>query len=93
MGLALSNILPVIEVQLKYSPDVFRMSIKDEGRGMSAEALRAGKQDHWGIPGMNERAARIGARLKISSAPGAGTEVELEVPGDCAFSIVNEREH
>jgi signal transduction histidine kinase len=91
---AISNALrhsgsPIIEVQLKYSPDRFRLSIKDEGRGMSAETLRAGQQNHWGIPGMNERAARIDARLKISSAPGAGTEVELEVPGDRAFSIVS----
>jgi len=35
---------------------------------------------------MRERAERIGARLKVWSRPGAGTEVELVVPARIAFS-------
>jgi ligand-binding sensor domain-containing protein/signal transduction histidine kinase len=89
---ALSNALrhsgaELIEVQLKYLPDGFSLSIKDNGRGMSDETLQTGQQNHWGIPGMNERASRIGARLNISSAPSAGTEVEIEIPADRAFLI------
>jgi signal transduction histidine kinase len=31
---------------------------------------------------MEERAAELGGRLQISSAPGAGTTVRLELPHD-----------
>jgi signal transduction histidine kinase len=31
---------------------------------------------------MEERAERVGARLEVSSAPGAGTTVRIEAPGD-----------
>jgi hypothetical protein len=34
---------------------------------------------------MHERAERIGARLKVWSREGIGTEVELSVPADIAF--------
>jgi signal transduction histidine kinase len=34
---------------------------------------------------MNERSERIGARLRVLSAPGAGTEIDLVIPGQAAF--------
>jgi signal transduction histidine kinase len=34
---------------------------------------------------MNERSERIAARLTVLSAPGAGTEIDLMVPGQVAF--------
>ena len=36
-------------------------------------------------PGMHERAQKMGARLKIWSEPGAGTEAELTVPARIAY--------
>jgi hypothetical protein len=33
--------------------------------------------DHWGLRGMSERAAQVGARLSVRSQPGDGTEVVL----------------
>ncbi len=45
----------------------------------------SGREGHWGLSGMRERAERIGARLKVWSRPAAGTEVELVVPGHVAF--------
>jgi signal transduction histidine kinase len=35
---------------------------------------------------MRERAERIGARLHVWSREGAGTEIELAVPGKIAFT-------
>jgi hypothetical protein len=40
------------------------------------------------LSGMRERAGRIGAKLRVMSRAGAGTEVELRVPGDIAFESV-----
>jgi signal transduction histidine kinase/streptogramin lyase len=75
----------LIEVVLIYSRKRFRLVIRDDGRGMSLGTLQAGSADHWGLSGMKERSARIGATLNLSSAAGAGTEVDLTIPGHVAF--------
>ncbi len=60
------------------------ISVRDNGRGFSpqqqagAGGLSATK--HFGIMGMYERAALIGARLQIQSEPGAGTTVTVQAP-------------
>lgn len=48
-------------------------------RGM--DALTAGRNVHWGLVGIGERAENVGAQFRIWIRPGAGTEVELLVPG------------
>jgi nitrate/nitrite-specific signal transduction histidine kinase len=40
-----------------------------------------GKEGHFGLQGMRERAARIAGKLTIASSPASGTEVKLVVPG------------
>ena len=52
---------------------------------MDPEAVRSGREGHWGITGMRERAERLGASFKLRSRPEAGTEVELRVPAHVAF--------
>ena len=43
--------------------------------------LDVGREGHWGLSGMRERAERIGVALKVwSGGVAAGTEVELSVP-------------
>jgi hypothetical protein len=54
-----------------------RILVRDDGRGIDAQVLESGTEGHWGPVGMRERAARIGAQLKVWSEVGAGTEVEL----------------
>lgn len=56
-----------------------------DGCGIDPEALRSGREGRWGLPGMRERAEKIGAHLKVRSCIAAGTEVELSVPGHVAF--------
>jgi len=74
-----------IEVGVERAPRRLRVLVRDDGRGIDAEVLRAGRDGHWGLSGMRERSERIGGRLRIWSRPGAGTEVELSVPGHVAF--------
>ena len=52
----------------------------------SSRAAERGKDGHFGLRGMRERAARIGATLSVTSAPGAGTAVAVTVPGRAIFS-------
>jgi signal transduction histidine kinase len=74
-----------IEVELEYAPSRLRVLVRDDGRGIDAEVLRSGRDGHWGLSGMRERAERIGARLKVWSRDEAGTEVEMSIPGNIAF--------
>jgi signal transduction histidine kinase len=38
----------------------------------------SGPDGHFGLRGMRERAAQIGAELNVKSRPGEGTEVDVE---------------
>lgn len=53
-------------------------SREDGNTGLDAPLTSAA--DNWGLPGMRERAERIGAKLTLWSRFNAGTEVELLVP-------------
>lgn len=76
-----------IEVEVEYSDDHLRVLVSDDGRGIDPEVLRSGRDGHWGLSGMRERAERIGARLKVRSRAAAGTEVELTLPAHTAFRV------
>jgi signal transduction histidine kinase len=75
-----------IEVELEYLPKQFRLLVRDNGRGIEPEILESGRERHWGLSGMRERSEKIGAELKLFSRPGAGTEVDVSVPGHMAFT-------
>jgi signal transduction histidine kinase len=74
-----------IETDVEYLPGAVRVRVRDNGLGIDQEILRTGRASHWGLQGMRERAANIGARLRIWSRKGAGTEVELSVPTNIAI--------
>jgi signal transduction histidine kinase len=75
-----------IEVELEYASSQLRVLVRDNGCGIDPEVLESGRDGHWGLSGMRERAERIGARLKLSSSVASGTEVELSVPSRVAFT-------
>jgi len=75
-----------IEVEIRYDDLELRVRIRDDGSGMDPSVLsHEGRAGHWGLPGMRERAKRIGARLDIWSEAEAGTEVELTIPASVAY--------
>ena len=74
-----------IEVELEYSNKNLRIVVRDDGAGIDEQVLQSGKDGHWGLAGMRERAESIGARLRVWSRQNAGTEVELVIPGHIAF--------
>jgi ligand-binding sensor domain-containing protein/signal transduction histidine kinase len=74
-----------IEVELEYTHTRLRVAVRDDGCGIEDSVLRSGRDGHWGLPGMHERAERIGAHLRVWSRAAAGTEAELCVPAHIAF--------
>jgi len=76
-----------IEAEIRYSDRLFRLRIRDDGKGMDREVLHEGTlPGHWGLPGIRERAKAIGGRLTFWTEAGAGTEVELTVPARIAYA-------
>ena len=74
-----------IEVEVEYGESQLRILVRDNGCGIDQEVLRSGRDGHWGLSGIRERAERIGAKIKVWSRPAGGTEVELSVPAYVAF--------
>jgi signal transduction histidine kinase/ligand-binding sensor domain-containing protein len=74
-----------IEVEVDYSSRSLRILVRDNGCGIDPQVLRAGRDGHWGLPGMRERAEKVGAKLRLWSRAHGGTEIELTLPGQVAF--------
>ena len=67
-----------IVITLDSDPQRVALTVADNGCGFDAAA--APPAGHLGMLGMRERAEAIGARLRVESAPGAGTRVIVEAP-------------
>ncbi|MTV36522.1 sensor histidine kinase [Duganella radicis] len=72
-----------IEVQLSYGAGEFTLLVRDNGIGMPPAPAAPG---HWGLLGMRERAARIGASLLIDGTPDAGTTVTITLLARTAYA-------
>jgi signal transduction histidine kinase/ligand-binding sensor domain-containing protein len=77
----------LVEVQVAYRPRELCVTVRDNGCGIDPQLISAKPEGHWGVPGMRERAERIGATFTLRSRLGAGTEIELHVPGQLAFDL------
>ena len=75
-----------IELSLDYGTQAFALQVCDNGQGLDdSVAAAGGRPGHWGLQGMRERAAEIGATLDISSRHGAGTSITVTVPAKAAY--------
>ena len=73
-----------LEVELGYADDL-TLRVSDNGTGIHPAIADRGKDGHFGLQGMRERAARIGGKLTLRSSTSAGTEIKLVFPGDIVF--------
>jgi signal transduction histidine kinase len=74
-----------IEVGITYGDRLLRVCMRDDGRGIDPAIAETGLSGHYGLPGMRERAQRIGAQFNIWTEPGAGTEIGLSIPAAIAY--------
>jgi len=73
-----------MQVELKYAQDL-AVRVRDNGIGIDPVFIDRGKDGHFGLQGLRERAARIGGKLAIMSSAGTGTEIMVVVPGSIVF--------
>jgi signal transduction histidine kinase len=79
-----------IEAEIRYESRQLRVHIRDDGKGIDPDVLKAGgRAGHWGLPGMRERVDRFGGKLEFWSEAGAGTEAVLTVPAAAAYGASN----
>ena len=75
-----------IEVEIRYDERFFRLRVRDDGKGIRDVVLRGdGREGHYGLPGMRERAKLVGGKLTIWSEVDSGTEIELIIPALSAY--------
>ena len=75
-----------IEVEIRYDAKYFRLRVRDDGKGIPSDVLSGdGRQGHYGLPGMRERAKLVGGKLTIWTELDGGTEIELNIPGAKAY--------
>ena len=69
-------------VLVEEEPGAVTVSVRDEGDGIAAERLAlAESQGRLGVAqSIRGRIADLGGRVRITSAPGDGTEIEMTVP-------------
>ena len=77
----------LIEVALSYGAAELSLGIRDNGIGIDPKIVEdGGREGHFGLVGMQERADQINAAFSASSRAGAGTEIGLTVPGKVAYT-------
>ena len=77
-----------IEVEVQYAPEYLMVLVRDNGLGIDPNILFSKRAGHYGLSAMKERTERIGGRLRVFSRVGAGTEVQLTVPGKIAYELL-----
>jgi signal transduction histidine kinase len=64
-------------VRIAAAHDTVTIEVSDNGRGFDSAAVGP---EHFGLRSMQGRVADLGGRLEITSAPGRGTALRVEVP-------------
>ena len=67
------------DMLVDYQTERVLLQVSDPGAGFDSQRELQPPQG-WGIAGMRERAESVGGRLRIISAPGQGTRVEVVIP-------------
>jgi signal transduction histidine kinase/ligand-binding sensor domain-containing protein len=73
-----------LQVELTYAEDLV-LRVCDNGIGIDPVIVTEGKEEHFGLRGMRERALRIMAKLTVKTSTLSGTEIKLVVPGSIIY--------
>ncbi len=69
-----------ISILLRLAPGQAELVVKDNGRGFELSSAPGRHEGHFGLQGMRERTKRLGGKITVSSAPGQGATIQVEVP-------------
>jgi signal transduction histidine kinase len=66
-----------VMIEIKFVDETIEMKVSDDGIGFDAESIL--EKGGIGLTNMQERAAKLGGSLEISSTPGKGTNITFKV--------------
>ena len=69
-----------VQITLSYTPNTVALKIEDDGRGFAVTDCAGPKDGHFGLLGIRERTERLGGSCQITSRPGQGTTLTIEIP-------------
>jgi ligand-binding sensor domain-containing protein/signal transduction histidine kinase len=69
-----------VKVVVRFGSDRISMRVQDDGVGFEPPDLPHAAPGHFGLAVMHERARKIGGDLRIHTAPGAGTRIQVDLP-------------
>nr|WP_225311757.1 GAF domain-containing sensor histidine kinase [Microbispora cellulosiformans] len=69
-----------IGVRLTRAAATLALEVTDDGAGFDSDDMSGTAARGLGLPSMGDRAQAVGGTLSVSSTPGRGTTVRLEVP-------------
>ena len=81
-----------VRLLLDYDARTFLLEVRDDGRGLPSECVAGtaaglpARPGHYGLVGMRERAAAIGATCSLATPAGGGTVVRLQMPAQLAYA-------
>ncbi len=69
-------------VRLRFEPEALTVSIDDDGQGIRRQPApgELAQEGHWGLIGLEERAARFGGTVRLASTNGKGTRLTIRLP-------------
>jgi signal transduction histidine kinase len=77
-----------VEVSVARERNVVVASVTDDGLGFDVDGVMSSRERGLGLFGMQERVSLVGGSLQLTSFPGGGTRVALEVPLEDAATLV-----
>jgi signal transduction histidine kinase len=75
-----------VEVSLERGADSVVLTVRDNGKGFESAAPR--KPGSYGLLGLKERAYLLGGKVRVETAPGQGTYIEMSLPHEALGQTV-----
>lgn len=74
-----------VRIMINYGRRALKIQFGDDGRGVDPSILQGGRDGHFGLTGMRERAEKIGGTFSLTSRPGAGVALTITIPATAAY--------
>lgn len=76
-----------VTIDLRREGEQVKLLIEDDGQGIVSLKPNPGRQS-FGLAGMRERIGNVGGKMRVISAPGKGTRIEVSAPaGDRRLAV------
>ena len=69
-----------VSIVLEFKREALLLRVMDDGVGFERQHAPNAQEGHFGLLGMGERARRLSGSITVTSSPGQGTTVAVDIP-------------